>query len=123
MGETEDTFGEPRTTRDPVLIAWSTAREEPELGGRTAGLGGPLVVTEGVSGRSWIVSGSVVLDREDLDGEAETSVVLDHEIAHVMGLNHVDDPDELMSAVKTGQVGFGPGDLQGLAQLGAIDCG
>lgn len=50
-------------------------------------------------------------------------MVLDHEIAHVMGLNHVDDPDELMSAVKTGQAGFGRGDLQGLAQLGAIDCG
>ncbi|WP_010146660.1 matrixin family metalloprotease [Serinicoccus profundi] len=80
-------------------------------------------MTESVSGRSWIVSGSVVLDREDLDGEAETSVVLDHELAHVMGLDHVDDPDELMSAVNTGQAGFGPGDLQGLAQLGAIDCG
>lgn len=123
VGETEETFGEPRSARDPVLIAWSTAREEAALDGLTAGLGGPLVVTESVSGRSWIVSGSVVLDREDLVGEAETSVVLDHELAHVMGLDHVDDPDELMSAVNTGQAGFGPGDLQGLAQLGAIDCG
>lgn len=123
VGETEETFGEPRTARDPVLIAWSTAREEAALDGLTAGLGGPLVVTESVAGRSWIVSGSVVLDREDLVGEAETSVVLDHELAHVMGLDHVDDPDELMSAVNTGQAGVGPGDLQGLAQLGAIDCG
>ncbi|WP_298887371.1 matrixin family metalloprotease [uncultured Serinicoccus sp.] len=123
VGESEDTFGQPRTTRDPVLITWSTASEVPALTGRTAGLGGPLVLTDAVSGRKSLVSGSVVLDREDLLGASETATVLDHELGHVLGLDHVHDPGELMSAANTGQPGFGPGDREGLARLGSIDCG
>ncbi|WP_130011662.1 matrixin family metalloprotease [Serinicoccus sediminis] len=123
VGESEDTFDQPRTARDPVLVAWSTAAQVPALTGRTAGLGGPLVMTDAVSGRRTLVSGSVVLDRQDLVGTRETALVLDHELGHVLGLDHVDDPGELMAAVNTGQPGFGPGDLEGLARLGAIDCG
>ena len=123
VGESEDTFDQPRSPRDPVLITWSTAAQVPALTGRTAGLGGPVVVTEGVSGRKSLVSGAVVLDREDLAGAVETALVLDHELGHVLGLDHVDDPGELMAAVNIGQTGFGAGDLEGLARLGAIDCG
>ena len=32
------------------------------------------------------------------------------------------DQGELMAAVNTGVAGFGPGDLAGLATLGAISC-
>lgn len=48
--------------------------------------------------------------------------MLDHELAHVLGLGHVDTPGELMMPVNTGQTHFGPGDLAGLARLGAIPC-
>ena len=81
-------------------------------------------MTDRVSGRSWLASGTVALDAAGLgaDVPAATAAVLDHELAHVMGLGHVGDPTELMAATNTGQTGFGPGDLEGLARLGAIDC-
>ena len=46
-----------------------------------------------------------------------------HELAHVVGLAHVSEPMELMFADNTGQVTFGPGDLEGLARLGSLPCG
>ena len=123
VGETEETWlsGEARRAGSPVLIAWSDAEDVPELSGRPAGMGGPTIMT-GPDGRSWSASGQVVLDVEDLSTPQQHATVLDHELAHVLGLDHVDDPRELMSAVNRGQTGFGPGDLAGLAALGAIAC-
>ena len=46
-----------------------------------------------------------------------------HELAHVVGLAHVSEPMELMFTDNTGQVTFGPGDLEGLARLGSLPCG
>ncbi|WP_302053554.1 hypothetical protein [Nocardioides panacis] len=37
-------------------------------------------------------------------------------------LDHVDDAGELMDAENTGRTGWGPGDLTGLAVLGAGPC-
>ena len=45
--------------------------------------------------------------------------VLLHEIGHVLNLGHVDDPQQLMNPVNTGQSDFGSGDLAGLQLLGA----
>lgn len=45
-----------------------------------------------------------------------------HEIAHVVGLSHVDEPTELMAATNSGQIDFGPGDREGLARLGSLPC-
>ena len=46
-----------------------------------------------------------------------------HELAHVVGLNHVDDAAELMYPEGIpGVVAFGPGDLTGLARLGRGQC-
>lgn len=105
----------------PVLISWAGSTSVPELSGRTAGLGGATFVTL-PDGRSWHASGQVVLDVDADLGEEGTAAVLDHELGHVLGLDHVTDPDELMAAENGGQTGFGPGDLEGLAALGAIDC-
>lgn len=123
-GESTDTVGRQRDPGDPVLIGWASEADVPGLQGRTAGFGGPLIMTDRVSGRSWLASGTVALDAAGLgaDVPAATAAVLDHELAHVMGLGHVGDPTELMAATNTGQTGFGPGDLEGLARLGAIDC-
>lgn len=45
-----------------------------------------------------------------------------HELAHVLGLDHVDDPTQLMHEENTGQFDFGDGDLAGLALLGTGAC-
>jgi len=51
--------------------------------------------------------------------------VLLHELGHIMGLDHVRDPDELMYSGRYPNLGlhdFGPGDLEGLRRLG-VDAG
>ena len=47
-------------------------------------------------------------------------LILAHELGHVLGLDHVDDIGELMNAEYVGQSGFGPGDREGLQQLGEL---
>ena len=39
-----------------------------------------------------------------------------HELGHVVGLGHVDDPCELMNADNKGRTSFGSGDLRGLGR-------
>lgn len=45
-----------------------------------------------------------------------------HELAHVVGLDHVDDPTQLMNPEGTGVTEFAAGDLAGLAVLGGGQC-
>ena len=49
---------------------------------------------------------------------AQGPVVL-HELAHVMGLGHYKAIGELMEPSGGGMTDFGPGDLQGLRELGS----
>jgi hypothetical protein len=45
-----------------------------------------------------------------------------HELGHLVGLDHVRDRGELMFPTANDVVGYGPGDLQGLAALGRGAC-
>lgn len=54
--------------------------------------------------------------------KAKARAILLHELAHLVGLDHVAYPDQLMNSANTGQVSFGPGDLAGLAKLGQGTC-
>lgn len=114
----------------PALIDWSDDTRVPALGGYVAGLGGGTAVA-GPDGRRAYVSGQVVLDAKDLakglatpDGEAQVRGVIQHELGHLVGLDHVADPTELMftegSESQTHE--WGPGDLTGLHALGSGDC-
>ena len=76
------------------------------------------------------VSGSVTLDGPDLtrlaegpDGRAIVRSIIQHEIAHLVGLDHVEDRGQLMYPVtQSGVTGFAAGDLEGLAALGRGNC-
>jgi hypothetical protein len=111
----------------PVLVAWSDAAEVPDLAGDTAGVGGSTWAE--VDTARVYVTGLVVLDAPDMrvvmdaQGGDEVTAVIRHELAHVVGLDHVDDDEELMHPVaQPGVVTFGPGDLTGLAELGRGQC-
>jgi hypothetical protein len=56
------------------------------------------------------------------NGRDLARAVVMHELAHVVGLDHVDDPGELMHDQNVGTLDFGPGDLEGLAALGSGSC-
>jgi matrixin len=111
----------------PVLIAWSSPAEFPELQGDVVGLGGPIAV-DGKTARN--ISGEVVFDAPDItqiestpDGATFTYDILLHELGHLVGLGHVNDPTQIMNAVSLRPLpGYGGGDLRGLAALGAGRC-
>ncbi|CAM3991147.1 hypothetical protein NOMA109596_18385 [Nocardioides marinus] len=125
LTDDRDVLVGPFARRRPVLIAWALPDEVPELAGDVAGIGGS--VATGAPGRLRYVTGRVVLDQELFAGfgPRETpfaQAIVDHELAHVVGLGHVDDPGELMYDDNLGRTTYGPGDREGLARLGAISC-
>lgn len=109
----------------PVLVAWSNAEESPALLGEVSGFAGPAVEEDG---GPHLVSGVVVLDAPQLTnaqgGTNEFAAsTMEHEIAHVVGLAHVSDPDQLMYESARAQTTYAAGDLRGLAALGRGPCG
>jgi hypothetical protein len=110
----------------PVLIAWADSDEVPDLAGSTAGIGGGSPAR--VHNRFQYVTGIVILDTDAYDrmeqqgDERSEELILAHELGHVLGLDHVDDPGELMNAEYVGQDGFGPGDRDGLERLHDLPC-
>lgn len=120
----------------PVLFAWETRFENPQFtenwtpgSSTTLGLGGSLAVSVDNHGPTY-VTGQVRLNAAALgtigrgpEGNTKVRAVVQHELAHVMGLDHVPDPAQLMAASMTGKVtGFAAGDLAGLAELGKGKC-
>ncbi len=109
----------------PVLLAWVSPGEG-DLPLRDSDRGLAIPVAVGVDGDRTYVTGQVLLnaDRDDLRVGADDRAVawratLLHELGHLLGLAHVDDPDELMArSPGTGPVELGPGDRAGLTAIG-----
>ncbi len=122
IGETEDRNFSGRGPGEPVVVGWSDEDEVTELAGDVRGLGGSTSIQQ--FGERRYVSGMVVIDTEgtsfDLGGRIAQAIMV-HEFAHLVGLGHVDDSGELMHPRPT-RLSYGPGDLEGLASLGQIDC-
>jgi hypothetical protein len=113
----------------PVVIGWAT-RDETDLWASdtadTLGVGGPRTIVFR-NDEKLSVSGFALLAPSDTltpgfgPGTTVGNVLL-HEISHVIGLDHVDGPGELMQARldHTAPDGWGPGDRRGLWELGAV---
>lgn len=112
----------------PVLIAWATPAEVPMLAGDTAGLGGSSYAGA-TGGPLVLVAGQVALDAPVLaemmgwpNGAAAVRGIIIHELGHVVGLDHVNDPSQLMYVGPGGTSTLAEGDLAGLALLGTGEC-
>ncbi len=110
----------------PVLVAWEhPARTALPLDVHDRGVAVPVAVRDG--DRETFVTGQVLINaaRTDLrpgfgDRSDAVGATLLHEIAHVLGLAHVDDPTQIMSqSPGSGPVLLGAGDLAGLRAVGA----
>lgn len=114
----------------PVLIAWETADENPDLAIDVLGQAGSVQLTRPSDDFSVFVTGQVRLDSAQFagllttaDGAGTARLALIHELGHLVGLAHVNDPTQVMfPAVPNGLTGYAPGDLTGLAQLGQGQC-
>ncbi|WP_100498022.1 matrixin family metalloprotease [Geodermatophilus chilensis] len=111
----------------PVLVAWQTEEENPALAGDTVGQAGSLAVSLGDGPRVY-VTGTVSLDADQFreitaDSPATASGIVLHELAHLVGLDHVDDDSQLLyPETVRGVTDYAAGDLTGLARLGQGPC-
>lgn len=112
----------------PLLIAWTTPEQAPQLKGPVIGTGGSTHFSYGDGPKSF-VTGSLELDSPQIteelsrsDGAAYATAVILHELGHVMGLEHVDDPRQLMYPEIGAPDGLAAGDLNGLQALGRAQC-
>ena len=105
---------------EPVLIMWSDRYQTDLLDGSVIGRGGSAPIQ--VNGRLRYVIGQAWVDSTVEDPFA-AQMVLEHELGHVLGLDHSKSRKDLMYAGYHGQRGFGDGDINGLKRLHDVPCG
>lgn len=114
----------------PVLVVWETAEENPDLATDVLGQAGSTWVSRGPDDAGVYVTGQVRLDAAEFTellasggGNRLARNALLHELAHLVGLDHVEDPGQLMYPMASLALpGFSSGDLTGLAALGTGRC-
>ena len=109
----------------PVLIAWVDPNDSDipfERGDRVAaGVAVPVIPSTRLE--DLYVTGWIAINADDpnppgFSFPGQQGPVILHELGHLMGLGHVRTRGELMHPAGGGVVDFGPGDLEGLRQLG-----
>ena len=109
-----------------LVIAWSTPRKVPGLSGSTAGLGGSTAQRVGNDPWRYVYGGAVFDATQKLPVKGwgkgkSTGALLLHEIAHALGLDHVQARTQIMyPSQQSGFRGrYEAGDLNGLHKVGA----
>lgn len=122
----------------PILISWTDPNEVPGLKEQTVGLGGStaIIATDHTLQRGSVyVTGQVELDGPEfltmlnrppnsgeMTGAEIAAVAIVHELGHVLGLDHIDDPAQIMYPESGRAQDLGEGDRNGLALLGSGRC-
>lgn len=120
----------------PVLVAWTTGQETPQMVAQSSGSGTTSILGQSGSGAVSVgdgpyvyVSGQMKLNAPALVESAARMgprlipSVIAHELAHLVGIDHVDDPTQLMyPQAGASRLDFAAGDLSGLAKLGRGPC-
>ena len=113
----------------PVLIAWATPTEVPDFGTDITGEAGPIGIGT-PNGDNTYISGTLYLDAQKMTAVGTTSnglpaeqVVVLHELGHLVGLAHINDPNQVMyPRSDTRLSGYNQGDRSGLVALGHGPC-
>ena len=111
---------EPDGSYRPIVVSWPPAHTWDATG--YVGYGGSSLV--GVGDATRYVTGSVQMRPTWRPETARFTQLLQHELGHVIGLDHVDDTRQLMNPVigSSSPLTWGPGDRAGLAGLLDAPC-
>lgn len=122
--DVSDTTGTPATDRGPAIVhlRWSDEDADSSLAGPVLGRGGSYRADADARHYG---GGRILLDTEGNGTYTATDrqATLQHELGHVLGLDHVSSPYEIMSTGQEQQTyTYGPGDRIGLARLYDASC-
>jgi len=121
-GQDRNVAVEDLSSWEPVLVTLTTPEEVGWLTPDDRALAVPVAIDQVFVTGQVLLNGDEALETDFASRDDSWGSTLLHEVGHLVGLDHVDDPEQLMYPYPlAGIAEFGDGDLLGLAALGAHD--